>query len=213
MRSDIRALIVSIVLFGLWGTVLTFPFRLVSDLVTKTSEAIVGKLSLPAIAFAVFVLIIVMGISCLALFLGKKEISEYYAMVFSILACVIYCIDIIQTRSFSINALFVALTVGGTMILVLFHKTEWTRFIADCFVFALPVEMFYECVMNPLYRLIKADIYALKPFIVVPQNSVFSDVGDLLHIPLVVWGGFFFILTLLPVMYLAGGRKEGKIRR
>ncbi len=212
MRSDIRALIVSIVLFGLWGTVVTFPFRLVSNLVMTTSEAIVGKLGLPAIAFAVLVLILVMGIACIALFLGKREISDYYAMIFSILACVIYCWDIIKTRSFSINGLFVALVVGGTMILVLFRKTEWTRFIADAFIFALPVGMFYECVMNPLYRLIKADIYALKPFIVVPQTSVFSDVGDLLHIPLVVWGGFFFVLTLLPIMYLAGGRKEGKIR-
>ena len=212
MRSDFRALIVSIVLFGLWGTVITYPFRLVSDLFLKTSQAVVGKIPLPAIACAVFILILIMGVTCILLWLGKREISDYSSLIFSITSCVIYIVQVIKTRDFSIEAAFVTLIVAGTMILVVFRKTEVTRYISDAFICALPVCMFYECVMNPLYRLIKADIYRLKPFIVVPQTSIFSGVGNLLHIPLLVWGSFFFIITLLPVMYFAGGRKEGKIR-
>ena len=60
---------------------------------------------------------------------------------------------------------------------------------------------------------LKKDLYLLSPFITVPQTSIFSKVGNLLHVDLLVWSGFFFVLTLLPVIYLAGGRKEGKIRR
>lgn len=212
MRSDIRALIVSIVLFGLWGTVVTYPFRLVSNLFLKTTQAVVGKIPLPAVACAFLILALAMGVTCILLWLGKMEISEYLALLFSILACVIYIVQVVKTRSFSIEAAFITLVMAGTMALVIFRKTEGTRYVADAFIFALPVSMFYECVMNPLYRLIKADIYALKPFIVVPQTSIFSDVGNLLNIPLLVWGSFFFILSLLPVMYFAGGRKEGKIR-
>ncbi len=212
MRSDIRALIVSIVLFGLWGTVITSPFRLVSNLIIETSEAIVGKLSLPAIAFAVIVLIVIMGITCLLLLLGKSETSDYSALVFSIASCVIYIVHVVKEKNYSIDAIFVTLVVAGTMTLVIFRKSEWTRYISDFYIFSLPVCMFYECVMNPLYRLIKADIYALKPFIVVPQTSIFSNVGNLLGLPLLVWSAFFFILSLLPVMYLSGGRKEGRIR-
>ena len=99
------------------------------------------------------------------------------------------------------------------MILVLARKTEWNRYIADAFIMALPVRMVYECIMNPLYRLLKKDLYLLSPFITVPQTSIFSKVGNLLHVDLLVWSGFFFVLTLLPVIYLSGGRKEGKIRR
>ncbi len=212
MRSDIRALIVSIVLFGLWGTVVTCPFRLVSDLFLQTSQAVVGKIPLPAIACAVFILFLAMCVTCVLLWLGKREISDYSALIFSILSCILYCVQVIRTRDFSLEAAMVAVVLAGTMALVVFRKTEITRYISDAFIMALPVCMFYECVMNPLYRLIKADIYSLKPFIVVPQTSIFSKVGNLLNIPLLVWGSFFYILALLPVMYCAGGRKEGKIR-
>lgn len=212
MRSDIRALIVSIVLFGLWGTVITCPFRLVSDIYVHTAQDMVGKLPLPALACAFIILVLVMGVTCILLFLGKREISDYLALIFSLIACTIYCFKVWQENSFSVDAAAVTAVVAISVVLVIFRKTEWTRYIADAFIFSLPVHMFYDCIMNPLYRLIKADIYLLKPFIVVPQTGIFSDVGNLLHVPLLVWGSFFFILSMLPVMYLAGGRREGKIR-
>ena len=213
MRSDIRALIVSILLFLLWGTVLTYPFRIDSDLICESTEAIVGKLGLPAIAFAVIVLFIVMGITCVALYLGRMEISDGVALAMALISSIAYSVRVITSRSFSIEAVFVAIVLAGTMVLVLARKTEWNRYIADAFILALPVRMVYECIMNPLYRLLKKDLYLLSPFITVPQTSIFSKVGNLLHVDLLVWSGFFFVLTLLPVIYLSGGRKEGKIRK
>lgn len=212
MRSDVRAWVVSILLAGLWGTVLTYPFRLVSDLISKTSQTIVGGLHLPAIVFAVLVLFLIMGITCLALFLGRQEVYQYYALGLSVLSGIIYCVKVITTRQYSIEAAFVALVIALPIVLVLLHLDEWTRYIADAFVMALPVSMFYDCVMNPLFRLLKANIYMLKPFIVVPKTGIFSKVNTLLHMPPLVWGCFFYIIALLPVLYLSGGRKEGKIR-
>ncbi|MBP5492634.1 MAG: hypothetical protein J6Y08_07300 [Clostridiales bacterium] len=213
MRSDIRGLIVSILLFLLWGTVLVYPFRTVSDLISQTTQTVAGKLPLPAFVFAILVLLVVMGLTCVALFFGRSEISDALVLCFSSCSCILYCVQVIKTRSFSIEAAFVALVTVLSVTLVVLKKTEITRYLADCFIFALPVSMFYECVMNPLYRLLKLNIYKFSPFIVVPQKGIFSKVGNLLHLPLVVWGTFFFILTLLPVMYLAGGRKEGKIKK
>lgn len=200
-------------MFLLWGTVLTYPFRIVSDLICQTTEAIAGKLPLPAIAFAILVLILVMGITCVAFLSGRMENSEHLAIVLSLVGCIAYCVKVATTRQFSIEAVFVALVLAGSMTLVLLQKTEWTRYIADAYIVALPVRMAYECVMNPLYRLLKTDLYLLSPFITVPQTGIFSKVGNALGIPLVVWGSFFFIVTLLPVIYLAGGRKEGRIKR
>ena len=213
MRSDIRALIVSILLFLLWGTVLTYPFRLDSELICESTEAIVGKLGLPAIAFAVIVLFIILGITCILLYLGRMEISDGVALAFSLFGSIVYSVRVFTSRSFSIEAVFVAIVLAGTMILVLARKTEWNRYIADAFILALPVGMCYECIMNPLYRLLKKDLYLLSPFITVPQTSIFSKVGNLLGVDLLVWSGFFFVIMLLPVIYLAGGRKEGRIRR
>ena len=105
-----------------------------------------------------------------------------------------------------------ALVIALTMALVLLHLDEWTRYIADAYVMALPVSMFYDCVMNPLFRLLKANIYMLKPFIIVPKTGIFSKVNTMVNMPPLVWGCFFYIITLLPVIYLTGGRKEGKIR-
>ena len=213
MRSDIRALIVSILLFLLWGTVLTYPFRIISDITCQATEAVVGKIPLPAIAFAVLVLLIIMGITCVMLFLGKMEVSDHIALVLSITGTIVYTVRIFTTRSFSVAAVFMAILLSGTIVLVLMRKTEWTRYIADAFIMALPVRMCYECIMNPLYRLLKTDLYLLSPFITVPQTSIFSKVGNLLGVKLLLWSGFFFIVSLLPVIYLTGGRKEGKIRR
>ena len=213
MRSDIRALIVSILLFLLWGTVLTYPFRIISDITCQATEAVVGKIPLPAIAFAVLVLLIIMGITCVMLFMGKMEVSDHIALVLSITGTIVYTVRIFTTRSFSVAAVFMAILLSGTIVLVLMRKTEWTRYIADAFIMALPVRMCYECIMNPLYRLLKTDLYLLSPFITVPQTSIFSKVGNLLGVNLLLWSGFFFIVSLLPVIYLTGGRKEGKIRR
>ena len=213
MRSDLRALIVSILLFLLWGTVLTYPFRIISDITCQATEAVVGKMGLPAIAFAVLVLIIIMGITCAMLLLGRMESSDAIAMALSLLACIIYCVRVFTSKSFSIESVFVALVLAGTIVLVLANKTEWTRYIADAFILALPVRMCYECIMNPLYRLLKTDLYKLSPFITVPQTGIFSKVGNLLGVDLLVWSGFFFVVSFLPVIYLAGGRKDGKIKR
>ena len=213
MRSDLRALIVSILLFLLWGTVLTYPFRIVSDITCQATEAVVGKMGLPAIAFAVLVLLIIMGITCVLLFLGKMEVSDHIALVLSITGTIVYTVRIFTTRSFSVAAVAMAILLAGTILLVIMRKTEWTRYIADAFIMALPVRMCYECIMNPLYRLLKTDLYLLSPFITVPQTSIFSKVGNLLGVNLLLWSGFFFIVSLLPVIYLSGGRKEGKIRR
>ncbi len=213
MRSDLRALIVSILLFLLWGTVLTYPFRIVSDITCQATEAVVGKMGLPAIAFAVLVLLIIMGITCVMLLLGRMESSDAIAMALSLLACIVYCVRVFTSKSFSIEAVFVAVVLAGTIVLVLANKTEWTRYVADAFILALPVCMCYECIMNPLYRLLKKDLYMLSPFITVPQTSIFSKVGNLLGVDLLVWSGFFFVVSFLPVIYLAGGRKDGKIKR
>ncbi|MBR5937306.1 MAG: hypothetical protein IKZ90_03415 [Clostridiales bacterium] len=172
-----------------------------------------GKIPLPAIAFAVLVLLIIMGITCVMLFLGKMEVSDHIALVLSITGTIVYTVRIFTTRSFSVAAVFMAILLSGTIVLVLMRKTEWTRYIADAFIMALPVRMCYECIMNPLYRLLKTDLYLLSPFITVPQTSIFSKVGNLLGVNLLLWSGFFFIVSLLPVIYLTGGRKEGKIRR
>ncbi len=213
MRSDIRALVVSILLFLLWGTGLTYPFRAISDLISNGTEAVVGKLSLPAIASAVFILLVVMGITCVGLLGSKMEISEHLALGLSFLGSILYSVKVFTSRSFSTDAIFVALILAVSLILVLLSKTEWTRYIADAYIMALPVSMCYECVLNPLYRLLKADIYMFSPFIVVPKSGIFSKVGDLLGVPLVAWGTFFFIIALLPVIYTSGGRKEGRIKR
>lgn len=213
MRSDVRALIVSILMFLLWGTVLTYPFRAVSNLICDNTEAIVGKISMPAIASAVLMLIIVMGLTCIGLLAGRMEISDYLALAFSLIGSILYCVSVVKTKQYSVNSVFVALVLVVSVVLVLSRKTEWIRWIADAYIMALPVTMCYESVLNPLYQLLKMDIYKFSPFIVVPQSGIFSKVGNLLGIPLVAWGTFFFILTLLPVIYLSGGRKEGRIRQ
>ena len=213
MRSDVRALIVSILMFLLWGTVLTYPFRAVSSLICDNTEAIVGKISMPAIASAVLTLLIIMGLACLGLLAGRKEISDYLALSLSLLGSILYCVKVVKTRQYSVDSVFVSLVLVVSVVLVLSRKTEWIRWVADAYIMALPVTMCYESVLNPLYRLLKTDIYKFSPFIVVPSSGIFSKAGDMLGVPLVAWGTCFFIVTLLPVIYLSGGRKEGKIRQ
>ena len=121
MRSDIRALVVSILLFLLWGTGLTYPFRAISDLISNGTEAVVGKLSLPAIASAVFILLVVMGITCVGLLGSKMEISEHLALGLSFLGSILYSVKVFTSRSFST--------------FVLSKKNNTTKKIGKCVVF------------------------------------------------------------------------------
>lgn len=209
MKSGLRGLIVSILLFVLWGTVIAGPFRYLAYAFKSLVSGAFATIGIKGTASGFLMPVILVIITVIYLLISARKSAEYMAGLGAAISIFYYLFICFKNRSFDGLAFPVALGLAVALIFILMHFEKGNLWLGDAYFYAIPVMLFYELVMVPLYRILNVKGNPLNPFIQVPTKGMISDIGDLLGIPMIMWGVFVFILLLLPILYFSKERKNG----
>lgn len=209
MKSGLRGLIVSILLFVLWGTVIAGPFRYLAYAFKNMLGVAFASVGIKGTVVGFLMPIFLVLILIIYLLISARKPAEYMAGLGAVISILYYLFICFNNRSFDGLAFPVALGLAVALIFILMHFEKGNLWLGDAYFYAIPVLLFYELVMLPLYEILKIKGNPLSPFIQVPTNGIISDLGNLLGIPMIVWGLFIFILVLLPILYFSKERKNG----
>lgn len=208
MKSDTRSLIVSIAVFFLWGTMLTGPFRYFAyafrDFYTwimdlfHTSDVVSG--------FVITLLLIITVIVLLILSAGK--FSAYMAGICALLSMLYYLFTCIQNKSIGTVSFTVTVGLALALLFLIMQADKAGLWLADAYIYSIPVLMFFELVLTPLFVTVKASPKLLSFLFTVPAGSVATRIGNLFQVPMLIWSIFLFALMLIPVIYLSKSRKK-----
>ena len=209
MKSGVRGFIISALLFLFWGTFIAGPFRYLALAFRNVSYSVAGIFKLPAIAevlvVTLFLAIVILGY----LLLSARKPAHYFAGGGAILSVLYYIYICFNNRSFDGLAFPVALGLAVALIFLLFDLKRAGLWLGDAYFFAVPVLLFYEFIMTPLYRTLQITDNPLAPFIDVESTSLATRWGNVLSVPMLVWGIFLFVIILLPVAHFSKDRKKG----
>ncbi|HOO61473.1 MAG TPA: hypothetical protein PKV44_03505 [Bacillota bacterium] len=208
MNSETRAFIVAIILFLLWGTPVIRPFSYIPMTLRDGSLDLLTRFSVPRSIGVILLIILFMAVACLLLFLGRIISPHIIIQCGAALNIVLILIPMIQNRSISITIVPIAICLGVVAFVSFFGIDEAALWLSDAFVFAIPVWLFYDIVLAPFFTLANIRRTQLSPFIVPAEKSLMTEIGAWFGLPQVVWGLFFFVLLVLPVMYFSRGREK-----
>ncbi len=210
MNGGKRALIVSILLFLLWGTFVCAPFRNFVRSLRWATDSLTGLLYVPAVGSALIVILFLLIITSIYLMVRGGKAVEYAAILAAIIGVLFHLYLSVISRTIADLAVPVVIGLMAAMIFMLFQADTATLYLADAFFYAIPVHLFYELVMTPVFAAAGWRGNLLSPFITVGESGLATDIGDLFGIPAWIWGSFLFVLTLLPILYLSKGRAPAK---
>jgi hypothetical protein len=205
-----RALVVSILLFLLWGTFVCAPFRNYVRALRWLADALTGILHVPAAGSALIITVLFLGITAAYLFVRSGKAVENAAIIAAIVGVLFHLYQSVIDRMIAEMAVPVVIGLMASMLFLLFQANTATLYLADAYFYAIPVYLFYELVMTPVFAAAGLRGNLLAPFITVGQPGLATDIGDLFGIPAWGWGTFLFLMTLLPVIYLSKGRAPAK---
>lgn len=209
MNSGSRGLIISILLFVLWGTVITGPFRYLAYAFRSLSLMLCNVAHIPTIVSAFLVAFALACVTVVFLLLSAKKSAEYMAGVGAILSVLYYLYTCIVSNSFDALSFPVALGLAAALLFMMLRAEGASLWLGDAYFYSIPVLLFYELVMTPLFSAAKISGKLLSPFITVSDTGLSTQIGDLAGLPMLVWGIFLFTLTLLPIIFFSKGRAKG----
>jgi hypothetical protein len=205
-----RALIVSILLFLLWGTFVCAPFRNFVRALRWLADSLTGILHVPSAGSALIVTVFFLVITSVYLFVRGGKAVEYAAILAGIVGVLFHLYLSVSDRIIAGMAVPVVIGLMAAMVFLLFQADAATLYLADAYFYAIPVYLFYELVMTPVFAAAGWRGNLLSPFITVDALGLATDIGDLFGIPAWIWGSFLFVLILLPIIYLSKGRAPAR---
>ena len=208
MKSGTRGLIVSIALFLLWGTIFTGPFRYFAfafrDLYIWFSELV----HMPTVISGFVITLLLIITIVVLLILSARKFAPYMAGVCALLSMCYYLLTCIKSGSFDFVSFTVTFGLALALLFLIFQASKASLWLADAYIFSIPVLLFFELVMTPVYLALKASPDAVSSLFIVPAESLATRIGNLFQVPLLIWSVFLFALMLLPVLYLSRSRKK-----
>ena len=210
MNEGKRASIVSVLLFVLWGTLICAPFRnfvrSIRWLSDRSADFLHASAPVRALLVTAFLLVVIIAY----LFIRQNKAAEYTAVFAGCVGVIFHLALSVLNRTIAGMAIPIVIGLMAGMIFKLFQMDNATRYLSDAYFYAIPVNLFYEWVMIPVFSAFGLRGNLLSPFITVEARGLSTEIGKAFGIPEWVWGLFIFILTLLPVIYLSKGRAPSK---
>ncbi len=210
MRSEERAGIISIVLLFLWGTLLAEPLHafmnvfttLISNILEAVGRNILGKIGGGFFLFILLALII--GL----LFISRKRIAIYIPCVSYSLISIVYFIDCISKSRYDFNTV-VSLSIFLAIIAVMhaFKLETPLIWMSDICIYTPAIYLVTGLVFMPLRALVGSwgKIFYITRY----QNTNLALPFDgFMHLPAIVWGVFFAVIMLLPIIYFSFSRTK-----
>ena len=94
------------------------------------------------------------------------------------------------------------------LLFLIFQANKASLWLADAYIFSIPVLLFFELVLTPLFVTIKASPNLVSALFLVPAESIGTRIGNLFQVPMLIWSIFLYALTLFPTLYLSKSRKK-----
>ena len=211
MRSEERSGIVFLVLLFLWGTLVTEPFRYFVTIINDWLFGFTDKIGLSehnrisTIIVAVILTLITVGL----LKLSSTSASNYFAPVFSSFTLTVFLVRSMLAKDINVKLAVVLIIAVVVILITLFLKIEriWI-WLSDLFIFSFPVFLINAWVFTPISSI--SEKMSKIMFVSYKSNVDFALSFDgLFTLPSLVWGIFFEIIMLLPVIYFVVGRRKG----
>ncbi len=96
--------------------------------------------------------------------------------------------------------------LAAALLFLLFQTEKPNRWLADAFIMSIPVMMFYELVLSPLFLQFQIKTDLLAPVISVPGTGIADRIGDFLTLPTPVWSIFIYAMAMVAVAFFSRGR-------
>lgn len=209
MKSESRALLVSVALLLLWGTVLAGPFRYFAYAFRDFFSWALDTMHAPSVPSGFVIALLLILVVVIFLILSAKKIAQYLAGICSLLSMLYYLFTCLQARTFGAVSFTVTIGLALALLFLVIQADRASLWLADLYIMSIPVLMFFELVLTPLFVTVKASPNLLSFLFTVPTESIATRIGSLLHVPMLIWSVFLFALMLIPVIYLTKGRKKG----
>ncbi|MBN1892686.1 MAG: hypothetical protein JW780_07885 [Clostridiales bacterium] len=205
MNGGKRALIVSILLFVLWGTFVCAPFRYFVRAIRWLLDILLGVFDMPVVPKAFLEVFLLAGIVLGYLFIRNGKAAEYMAIIAAVTGVLFHLYNCVIERNIVEMGIPVVIGLMVAILFMLFQAEQATLFLADAYFYAIQVSLFYGLVMTPVFTAAGWRYTLLSPFIPVEQAGPATDIGNLFGVPAWLWGIVIFVLTTLPIIYLSAG--------
>ena len=209
MKSESRGLIVSLMIFFLWGTVVTGPFRYFADAFRSIFLWISESLHVPSFFYGFLVPLLLVAVLLFFLALGTKKNASYTAGICALLSLFYYLFHSILERAFDSVSIAVVIGLALALLFIIFRVDGGSLWLSDAYIFSITVLLFFELVLSPFLLLFPDFREPAGRLWIVESESLGTGIGDLLGLPALLWSGTFFILLMIPVFFLSRGRKKG----
>ncbi len=200
MKSGTRALTVSIVLLLLWGNILTGPFRYFAYAFRDLFIWIADSLHAPTVVLILCTVVL--------LVLSSKKFARYMAGICALLSMLNYLLGCLRTKSFDTVSFTVTVGLALALLFLILQADKAGLWLADAYIFSIPVLLFFELVLTPLFVTVHASPNLLSALFTVPESGIATRIGNLFSVPMLIWSLFLFALMLIPVVYLSRNRKK-----
>ncbi|MBO4460654.1 MAG: hypothetical protein J5715_09790 [Clostridiales bacterium] len=209
MRSEERAGIVFAVLLFLWGTVVCDPFRIFARYLIRVSDRAFRFVGMPDIVSCILMTVLICLLTLILL-----KISGTRFVIFIPCAIAAACLGGFTVWGFVKGEVYVpeacALAVPVIILIALYllKLDKILVWVADIYIFSLPVALITYLITYPLSRAFPA----AEKFLYINRNcdvDLTYPFEGLAGIPGFVFGIFLFVIVSLPVIYLAMGKRKG----
>ncbi len=156
--------------------------------------------------FVITLLLIITVVVLLILSAGR--LSSYMAGICALLSMLYYLFTCIQAKSIGTVSFTVTVGLALALLFLIMQADKAGLWLADAYIYSIPVLMFFELVLTPLFVTVKASPKLLSFLFTVPSESAATRIGNLFEVPMLIWSIFLFALMLIPVLYLSKSRKK-----
>lgn len=208
MKSGLRALIVSLALFVLWGTTITEPFRTFATVCQNFFGRVLRGTSMPPVMLGFVISLLLIALLIILVVLGSTDFSRYMAGICAALSMLYYLYTCIQKASYDFRVFPIAVGLAIALLFLILQKDHAGMWLADAYVYSLFILLFVELILTPLSIAVKVPSGKMIPFFPVPVESLATKIGNFLDLPMLIWSGFLFVLMLIPVVYFSRNRKR-----
>lgn len=209
MKSQTRALIVFTLLFIFFSTPFMGPFSYFSNLITTLTSSIIGLLPLSAgwstLLYFVFMALILSAL----LLIGRNRQSHYIAAVCALIEMVHHLVVCVMTKSLYPVSLPIAIGLALALFFLLLPSQRPTLYLSDAFILSIPVSMFYNGILGPLYAMFHLPEHIFSPLFLLPDQTLINRLNGHLGMPVYVYMPVIAFLALLPLLLWARGRQKG----
>ena len=209
MKSSVRGWIVSFFLFFLRGTFLAEPFRRFEEACRSIFGLSAGWIGLREPWSDILQLLLLTGLVSLLLHVSKGKYAEYVAGVCAIASLLYQLLKNIETGDFHATTYTAVLGVVLALVFFFFRMTKTSLWLADMYIFVIPVWFFVDLVLAPTVSLLPGIASPFRNFFDIPVIGTADRIHYHFFVPAMILGLIFFALLCIPIFILAKKRKKG----